>query len=137
MVSWALVLVPACASERVDQPPAAPVTSVPDHRNQGVTNAQSRRADDPIVAELSAARCDREQACGSVGAGRRYASREGCDGQMLGSVGNELREYPCARGIAREALEHCVFAIRNEDCGSPLDALDRLALCRTGALCTK
>jgi hypothetical protein len=137
-VSCALLLVPACASERVDQPPAAdPVASVPDHRNQGVTNAQPLRADDTIVAELAAARCDRAQACGNLGAGGNYASREECESQMLGSVGSELGEYHCAAGIAREPLEHCVFAIRNEDCGSPLDTLDRLALCRMGALCMK
>jgi membrane protease subunit (stomatin/prohibitin family) len=99
----------------------------------GVTSAQS----DQAVNELSAARCEREQACNNVGGGAKYASMDVCMNQMRGSLANELNAYNCPRGIDQSRIERCMAAIRNEECGHPLDMVTRIDKCRTGALCLK
>jgi len=113
----------------------AGATHEPAVSGTGVTSAQ--RADSAVVAKLAAARCDREQSCKNVGASQKYASHEVCMDQMRGSLANDLNAYECPRGIDESRLDACMNAIRNEDCGHPLDTLSRMEKCRTGALCMK
>jgi hypothetical protein len=101
----------------------------------GVTSAQT--ADSAIVSKLAAARCDREQTCDDVGAGKKYVSRDVCMDQMRGSLANDLNAYDCPRGIDESQLDRCMTAIRSEECSHPLDTLSRMEKCRTGALCMK
>jgi hypothetical protein len=101
----------------------------------GVTNAQN--ADSAIVGKLAAARCDREQSCNNVGAGAKFVSRDVCMDDMRGSLANDLNTYNCPRGIDEGQLDRCMTAIRNEECGHPLDTITRMDKCRTGTLCLK
>jgi hypothetical protein len=101
----------------------------------GVVSAQ--RADSAVVDKLASARCDREQSCNNVGGGQKYASRDVCMDQMRGSLANELNAYDCPRGIDEAQLGECMTAIRNEECGHPIDTISRMAKCRTSALCMK
>jgi Family of unknown function (DUF6184) len=120
-------LLAACGGS--NREPAVPGTS------PGVTNAQM--ADSAVVGRLATARCDREQTCNNVGAGQKYVSRENCMDQMRGSLANDLNAYECPRGIDEERLDRCMAAIRNEECGHPLDTIGRMDKCRTGSLCMK
>jgi hypothetical protein len=43
----------------------------------------------------------------------------------------------CPAGIREKELSDCLQAIREEDCGNPLDAIARLNACRSGNLCAK
>jgi hypothetical protein len=111
-------------------------TSAAAPNQSGVANSQAS-ADHAIVDELSTARCDRETSCSNVGDGHKYASHSVCMDQMRGSLANDLNSYTCPRGIDRMALDHCLAAIKNEECSHPMDTLKRVDECRTGALCMK
>jgi hypothetical protein len=116
---------------------AAPGTNAVRADPVGATNTQAVGADAAIVEKLSTARCDREQSCNNIGGGQKYVSREVCMQQMRGSLANDLNTYDCPHGIDRGQLEHCMLAIKNEECSNPLDTITRMQDCRTGALCMK
>jgi hypothetical protein len=94
---------------------------------------QATGVDTMSVEKLSSARCDREEACNHLGAGKTYASRDACMYQMRGSMAKELNSSNCPNGVDQNAVERCMAAIRSEECGHPLDTLVRLEKCR--ALC--
>jgi hypothetical protein len=124
-------------TDRGEANTAAPGTNVTAGPQVGATSAQAANADAAIVQQLSAARCDREQTCNNVGGGQKYASRNVCMEQMRGSIANDLNTYECPRGIDRNEVEHCVVAIKNEECSHPLDTITRMEKCRTGLMCIK
>lgn len=88
-------------------------------------------ARDSIVA----ARCDREERCSNVGAGKDYESRNACSSKLEGKTGSDLNAEDCAHGVDRPKLSDCLSKIRTEDCGNPIDSLSRFAACRTGEIC--
>jgi hypothetical protein len=116
---------------------AAPGTNTSRGDQVGATSPQAAGADAAIVEQVSAARCDREQSCNNIGGGQKYVSRNVCMDQMRGSIANDLNTYNCPRGIDRDEVEHCMLAIKNEECSHPLDTITRIQKCRTGALCMK
>jgi Family of unknown function (DUF6184) len=104
-------------------------------RSMGVTNLQ---ADASVVDRLSNARCDREESCSNVGDGKKYAARRVCLDQMRGGIANDLNSYQCPRGIDGAAVQHCLTAIADEECGAhPIEAITRMDKCRSGAMCMK
>ncbi len=118
------------------------VASTPDrHFNStqpaGVANRQATNMDGTID-RLTAARCDREQACSNIGDGKKYASRRVCMDQVRGSIGNDLNANQCPRGLDDAAVDQCLSAIGNEECGAhPVEALSRFDKCRAGNMCSK
>jgi hypothetical protein len=120
-----------------DQNVATPAPgSVP--QPMGATNPQSREVDASIVDRLANARCDREQACNNVGDGRKYSSRRTCSEQLHGGISNDLNSYQCPGGIDGTAVQQCLTAIGNEECGAhPVEAITRMDKCRSGAMCLK
>ena len=93
--------------------------------------AQSRSA----VREISDARCDREERCDNVGAEKKYATRDICDQSVENDWADDLNGLDCPNGIVDAELEKCLAAIRDEDCGSVLDALDRFTSCTAADIC--
>jgi hypothetical protein len=115
-------------------------TSRPAQQPMGATNTQGRESslDPPVVNHLARARCDREQACNNVGDGKEYASRQVCMDQARGGVANDLNSHQCPGGINRAAVQECLTAIGNEECGAhPVEAITRMDKCRSGAMCMK
>jgi hypothetical protein len=84
---------------------------------------------------LAATRCDREQACQSIGAGKRYADHEACvaDLRLQGSV--MLPEARCQNGVAPAKVDACAAAIHDTSCSDPLLTLDGIEACRAHVLC--
>lgn len=119
----------ACGGANQDNVAASP------EPRSGVASAQA--SDKAVVDRLATARCEREATCKNVGPDQKYVSRDVCMDQMRGSLANDLNAYNCPRGIDDVALDHCMTAIRNEECGHPIDSLTRVDKCRTGALCMK
>ncbi|MGA7123092.1 MAG: DUF6184 family natural product biosynthesis lipoprotein [Polyangiaceae bacterium] len=115
----------------------APGTSAMEGARVGATSGQASTADAEIVQELAAARCDRERSCNNVGGGQKYASPNVCMDQMRGSIANDLNTYNCPHGIDRNEVDHCVAAIKNEECSHPLDTITRMEKCRTDRMCLK
>jgi hypothetical protein len=90
------------------------------------------------VDRLSNARCDREAACNNVGDGKKYASGQVCLDKMHGSIANDINTYQCPRGIDGNAVQECLTAIGNEECGAhPIEAITRMDKCRSSAMCLK
>ncbi|AUX23799.1 uncharacterized protein SOCEGT47_043290 [Sorangium cellulosum] len=87
------------------------------------------------VDSIVAARCDREARCNNIGADREYANRDACDSSVRSEWRDELTFGECPGGIDAKELNECLEAIRDEECGSPLDTLGRLAACRASDLC--
>lgn len=87
------------------------------------------------VNDIATARCEREQRCGNIGAGKSYESATACSSKLSQELQEELNGYECPQGISSKELQECMKAIREEECNSPLDKLARLAACRDSDLC--
>jgi hypothetical protein len=89
------------------------------------------------VANIAAARCDREVRCGHVGPKEKYKSRAACVADLQRDKRDDINSDVCTGGVREKELTDCLASIRDEDCGNPLDAITRLNACRTGNLCVK
>jgi len=108
-----------CGREQSPEPLTPAAATAP-----GVSNA---------VEGIASARCDREQSCGHVGATQKYASRNHCMSVMRADAKDSLSD--CRQGIDSKDLDQCLVDIRNEDCGSVLDKLERWKSCHADDLC--
>jgi len=103
---------------------------------RGAASMQAPPRDDWAIAQLSAARCDREQTCGHIGPGGRFASFDTCDASMRQKFSNELDAYNCPGGLERSSVGQCTSVIRAEQCGDhPVETLARFEKCRSDSLC--
>jgi hypothetical protein len=125
------------ACEHEDNSGARSPMAGTDMTSSGATNVQATNADASIVDQLATARCDHERTCNNIGNGQKYASQQVCMDQLRGDMANDLNSYKCPRGLDRSALDRCTAAIKNEECGHPLDSLTRMDKCKTDALCMK
>lgn len=112
----------ACMIE--EEPALQPASS----RNVTSNNEAARR-----IAEAG---CDREQACGNFGTGKRFVNRETC----IDSLGSESwnKFSNCSYGVKERELSSCLNEVRTQACAgvtAPLDWLDRALVCRTNDLC--
>jgi len=89
------------------------------------------------VANIAAARCDREVRCGHVGPKEKYRTRAACVADLQRDKRDDINSDVCRGGVREKELTDCLASIRDEDCGNPLDAITRLNACRTGNLCVK
>jgi hypothetical protein len=87
------------------------------------------------IGEIVTARCNREERCSNVGPDKTYATRDACTSKLEGTTQSDINLSDCKHGVDRPKLHVCLDKIRSEDCGNPIDALSRVAACRTGELC--
>jgi hypothetical protein len=92
---------------------------------------------DAAVSHLTAGRCEREMDCNNIGAGKRYEDRGACERAVTHDLQADLRPAKCTYGIREDRMNECLQEMKNEKCGNPLDAMSRLATCRTGRLCLR
>jgi hypothetical protein len=88
------------------------------------------------LASIAAVRCDREVRCKNVGRKEKYKTRADCVADLERDKRDDLNSDVCP-GVREKELNDCLQAIRDEDCGNPIDAIARLNACRTGNLCVK
>jgi hypothetical protein len=101
----------------------------------GPTDTHSRFSSS--ITKIASARCDREMKCGNVGPNEKFPSRSECVAKVSVDKGSDISTDECSLGISTTGLNDCLKAIRDEDCGNPLDSVKRLNVCRTGNLCLK
>jgi len=89
------------------------------------------------VARIASARCEREVRCNHVGAQQKYPTRAECVMLMQDDKRDEINEKECPGGLDKKQLNACLMAIRDESCGNPLDAINRLVACRASSICLK
>jgi hypothetical protein len=105
------------------------------HKGDGPEVQSPRGESATAVRSIAEARCDREEKCGNIGDGQSYASRDACGDSVRGDWSDELNAYECPHGIVDTALEQCLTAIRNEECGAPFDTLQRITACASSDIC--
>lgn len=105
------------------------------HNGEGPEVRTPRGESASAVRSIADARCDREEKCGNIGDGQSYASRDACGDKIRSDWSDELNAYECPNGIVDAALDQCLSAIRNEDCGATFDTLQRITACTSGDIC--
>jgi hypothetical protein len=89
------------------------------------------------VSSIATARCDRELKCKNVGTNKTYLTTDECVTKMQNDKRTGLNPDECPQGVNNNDLASCLKAIRDEDCGNPLDQISRLTACRAGGMCAK
>jgi hypothetical protein len=89
------------------------------------------------VESMSEARCTRESRCDNVAPDKRYSSMEDCVTRIREDWREELDARSCPQGVNDAQLEECLTAIRNEECSSPFDTLERVAACTQSQICVE
>lgn len=115
----------------------APGTNNGPREGEGGRSPAFEGAAGPAVELLATARCDLEERCGHVGPQRDHASRDACVTRFRAEHRKELNAWKCRGGINQKELAECVTEIRNNDCGAPIDTLERIVACRSSDLCDR
>jgi len=89
------------------------------------------------INRIIAARCAREAACNNVGSDKHFTSHDVCAKELRSKMRDDLNANECPRGVHAKELDECMESIRKESCNNPIDAISRLAACRTSDLCLK
>jgi hypothetical protein len=119
----------AACSKDPDMRPAAGANEPPaDRQAPGLIGNQA------AITKITSARCDREQRCGNVGAGKTYDDRNACENKVGQNTQSDLRASECA-GVVPKELDECIDEVTNQACNNPIDAVTRLAACTRSQLC--
>ena len=102
-----------------------------------VTSSAYGVATDLVVTKLVAARCARETACNNIGPEKHFVDPDICTNELSTRIGMDLKPSACPQGVDPTALDRCLDAIKDESCSNPVETAERLATCRTSALCGK
>ena len=89
------------------------------------------------VASIALTRCDRQARCNNIGPNETYKTRVECVSKMQSDDGKSINASACPGGINEGNLNRCLQALREEGCGSPIGALERLESCKTDSICKK
>jgi len=89
------------------------------------------------VASIAVSRCDRQVRCNNIGPKQTYKTRGECVSKMQSDDSKSINAHACPGGINEGNLARCLQALRNEGCGSPIGALERLESCKADSLCRK
>jgi hypothetical protein len=88
------------------------------------------------VESISEARCARESRCENIGPDKHYSSMEDCVARVREDWRDDLDARACPSGVNQTQLNECLSAIRQEDCSSPFDTLERVAACTASQICS-
>ena len=97
----------------------------------------SARLERTVVQQLSAARCDQEEACHRVDGEATRASRSLCMEDVRTSVSRDVESYSCPRGMAEDVPAVCIEDVKSEQCDHVFRSLNRYPSCRDHALCNR
>lgn len=96
---------------------------------------QSATQNGPAIASIIEARCAREARCENIGPEKRFLTRAACVEHVRDKSQNKLNAKECPGGVDPKALDSCLTQIKNEDCGSPIETVERVATCNSIDLC--
>jgi hypothetical protein len=120
-----LTLILACNRSN-DPEPLAPASS---------TVETPRSATASAAESIAQSRCEREQRCENIGGDRKFSPVDDCLTRVRTDWKDDLNARDCPNGINRPQLDECLTEIRNEECSSPFDTLERVAACTSGQIC--
>ena len=84
---------------------------------------------------IAEARCARETRCDNVGGDKKFSTLEDCIVRVRTDWEDDLNARECPSGVNQHELDECLSEIRSEECGNPLDSLERIAACTSGQIC--
>jgi hypothetical protein len=84
---------------------------------------------------IAEARCARESRCDNIGGDKKFSSMEDCTARVREDWRDELSARECHTGVNQTQLQECITAVRNEECSSPIDTLERVAACTASQIC--
>jgi hypothetical protein len=84
---------------------------------------------------IAESRCARESRCDNIGAEKKFSSMEDCILRVRTDWKDELSSRECPSGIDETQLNECLNEIREEECSSPFDTLERVAACTVDQIC--
>ena len=84
---------------------------------------------------IAEARCARESRCDNIGADKKFSSMEDCIIRIREDWREDLSTRECRSGINETQLNQCLSEVREEECSSPFDTLERVAACTAGQIC--
>jgi len=87
------------------------------------------------VDSIAEARCARESRCENIGSDKRYSSMEDCVTRVHDDWKDDLDARSCPSGVNEAQLNECLGAIRQEECSSPFDTLERVTECTASQIC--
>jgi hypothetical protein len=108
------------------------------HRTPETAAAQAEaRASEggSAVESIAEARCARESRCENIGPDKRYSSMEDCVTRVREDWRDDLDARACPSGVNETQLNECLGEIRQEECSSPFDTLERVAACTASQIC--
>lgn len=93
----------------------------------------------PVARDLAVeASCDRVQACGEIGVGKNYESRDACDVQLSSTWQNLWPPAECDGRIDNAMLDVCLKSISLAECSNALDLLNIFAnKCAKAKVCSR
>jgi len=84
---------------------------------------------------IAQARCAREQRCNNIGNDEKFSSSGDCLTSIRNDWKDDLNARECPGGVEQDDLQECLTEIRNEDCNSPFDTLERISACTAAQIC--
>lgn len=84
---------------------------------------------------IAESRCARESRCDNVGVDKEFSSMEDCILRVRADWKDELSSRECPSGVDEAQLNECLNEIREEECSSPFDTLERVAACTADQIC--
>lgn len=88
------------------------------------------------VESIAEARCARESRCENIAPDKRYSSMEDCVLRVREDWRDDLDARACPAGVNEAQLNECLSAIREEECSSPFDTLERVTECTASQICS-
>jgi hypothetical protein len=131
-----LVAVSAC-NRSADRTASEPVRT-DDGREIGAADEPALRPasrSGSAAESIAEARCAREQRCANVGSDKKFSSHNDCMARIRDDWKDELNARECHGGVNQTELQECLGAIREEECNSPFDTLDRVTECTAASIC--
>jgi len=130
-----LALATACNRD----PSGAPGKDMNAQDRAGTTHVTSASftTKESAVDRITAARCAREVTCSNLGPDKHFTTNDNCVLEVREHMNKELNSNECPDGIDAKQVDECLDKIRDESCTNPLSTVQRLAECRTSAMCLK
>lgn len=133
----------ALGTERPGQeqgvPPGAPQQGAQPAQPQGAQPAQPQvqpgQAGQRPAQLIAQARCEQQQRCEQIGAGKKHATMSTCLSAVTADYGEDLSAFECPGGFDSKELNECLSELRGEGCDAPFQRLGSIVACRSSDIC--
>ncbi|HEY1958429.1 MAG TPA: DUF6184 family natural product biosynthesis lipoprotein [Polyangiaceae bacterium] len=99
-------------------------------------NAMTPDANQATIMRVTTARCQREMACGKIGADKdkKWTDEAACRDDLGHDTYEGLKAKDC-KTLLQDKVQTCLSAIGTENCDNVESGLSRIQACRSDALC--